>query len=128
VRYLADTHALLWWAEDSSRLSRRARSVFARADSEILFSVASSWELSIKLALGRVKLSTPLDEFLHVELPRQAVDVFPIDTRHVVRTAGLPPHHRDPFDRMLIAQALVEDIPVLTADPLFTRYGVDVVW
>ena len=128
MRHLADTHTLLWWAEDSPRLSRRARSALTADDSEILFSIASAWELAIKHSLGRIRLAVPLAELLHAELQRHGIEMLPIDGRHVLRVANLPHHHGDPFDRMLVAQAQVEGVAVLTADPRFREYDVQVVW
>ncbi len=128
MRYLADTHAVVWWVEDSPRLSKRARDLFTAGDNKILWSIASSWELAIKTGLGRLTLQAPLAEFLHGELPRQGIELLPIDNRHAVRVAELPNHHGDPFDRMLVAQAQVEGVPILSTDPKLRAYDVEVIW
>jgi PIN domain nuclease of toxin-antitoxin system len=128
LRYLADTHAVVWWAEDSSRLSRRARTVFAAKDSEIWWSIAGAWELAIKHSLGRLELSVPLSDLVHVHLPRQGIEILPVGTEHVLRLAQLPHHHSDPFDRMLVAQAQAENLILISRDPEIRSYDVDVVW
>lgn len=128
MRVLVDTHALVWWAQDSPRLSKRARTLLAAGSSEVLWSVASSWELAIKHSLGRMELATTLSDFLDVELPRQGIEILPIDHRHIVRVAELPLHHRDPFDRMLVAQAQIEGVALVSADQHVRRYDLKVIW
>ena len=128
MRVLLDTHALLFFAVDSDRLSRHARDVFAGSGNELLWSAASSWEVAIKFALGRLKLVKPPREILPELLQQQRIGSLPIEHSHAFRAAELPPHHRDPFDRLLIAQAQVERIPILSRDPALREYDVEVVW
>jgi PIN domain nuclease of toxin-antitoxin system len=125
---IVDTHALLWWLEDSPRLSRRARRLLQAPDGTRLWSVASSWEVAIKTSMGGLALPVPFQEFAAETLAAHRMELLPISTAHLVQVAGLPRHHRDPFDRMLVAQALAEGVPILTADPAFDAYDVELVW
>ena len=128
MRLLLDTHALLFWLLDSARLSDRARAVFGDAENDLLWSAASSWEVSIKYALGRIELAKAPGEFFPELLRQQRIGSLPIAHEHAFQVAALPPHHRDPFDRLLVAQAQVERIPILSRDSAFQDYDVDVIW
>jgi PIN domain nuclease of toxin-antitoxin system len=124
TRLLADTHAILWWLGDDPSLSPGARAALADPRNEVLVSAASVWEIAIKRSLGRLEAPDTLLEAI-------ADDGFvflAVTPRHAWRVATLPPHHGDPFDRLLAAQALVEGIPVVTADRRFGPYGVGVMW
>lgn len=125
---LLDTHALLWWITDSPRLSPRARGLMADAGNELLWSVASSWEVAIKNAVGRLPLPAPPALFIPEHLARNNVGTLPVQNAHAFRAGALPPHHRDPFDRMLIAQAQIEKIPLLSADRRMRPYELEVMW
>jgi PIN domain nuclease of toxin-antitoxin system len=109
------------------RLSPAARAMVESVDHELLFSAASAWEIAIKYALGRLKLPEPPEQYVPGRMTVLRTDALPIEHRHALRVAVLPAHHRDPFDRVLIAQAFVEDLPVLTSDAVFERYGVSVI-
>ena len=128
MRLLLDTHVFLWWLEDSPHLGARARDILNDEHNELLWSLASSWELAIKVALGRMRIPEPLPEYLPRVLEEQSVRLLPIDHGHVLRVSELPRHHKDPFDRLLVAQAQIERVPVLTRDDDFRRYDVEVVW
>jgi PIN domain nuclease of toxin-antitoxin system len=121
---LADTHALLWWLSDDQRLSERARALIAAAETPVMFSAASIWEAEIKVSSG--KLVVP-DEWL-AALEADRFLELPIAARHAREAARLPLLHRDPFDRMLVAQARLERLVVITADPKIADYGADVLW
>jgi PIN domain nuclease of toxin-antitoxin system len=123
VRILADTHALLWWTEDSPRLSERAGELLEDSSNPLLFSAAVEWEVRNKEALGKLSVA---DGFNFID--EAGVVMVPITHAHVAAAAQLPPHHRDPFDRLLIAQAQLEDAVVLTADPAFAAYDVRTTW
>jgi PIN domain nuclease of toxin-antitoxin system len=123
MRILPDSHALIWWAQDSSRLSQRARALMNDGDNPLLFSAAATWEIRIKQALGKLK---HVGDFDLIE--EAGATLLPITHAHAEAAAALPPHHRDPFDRMLIAQAQLEDAVVLTADPAFAAYDVRTAW
>jgi PIN domain nuclease of toxin-antitoxin system len=128
MRHLLDSHTFLWWIADDSQLSPTVRKIIAASEHEILFSAASAWELVIKARLGRLNLSTDPAAFLHRQVKINGFVPLSITMEHAMRVADLPPLHRDPFDRILIAQAVLEDVPLLTADLLIKQYPVRVVW
>ena len=128
MRLLLDTHAYLWWVEGAPALGRRARAAVANPDNEVFFSIASCWELAIKLSLGKLRLTQGLDRFVPDQLARNGFVLAGLDFRHVVRVSDLPFHHRDPFDRVLVAQALQDELAIVSADRVFRKYGVTVVW
>jgi PIN domain nuclease of toxin-antitoxin system len=128
VRLLLDTHAFLWWVEGTPALGRRARAAVSDPENEVLVSVASCWELAIKLSLGRLRLTRSLERFVPEQLTRNGFVLLGVDFRHVARVADLPFHHRDPFDRLLVAQALQDDLAIVSADRVLRKYGVTVVW
>ncbi|HEX8012420.1 MAG TPA: type II toxin-antitoxin system VapC family toxin [Casimicrobiaceae bacterium] len=128
MRVLLDTHAFLWWVEDAPALSKRARAAIANPTNECLLSLASCWEMAIKLSLGKLRLRGTIERFIPEQLSANALGQLPIDFRHVARVATLPFHHRDPFDRLLAAQALEERCAIVSANPMFRRYGVKRVW
>lgn len=123
MRILPDSHALLWWAQDSDRLSRQARDLLEDDDNTFLFSSVTTWEIYFKHALGKLE---HLGDFDLIE--ETSPTLLPITHAHAVTAAALPLHHRDPFDRMLIAQAQIEDAVVVTADKAFAAYDVRTVW
>jgi len=110
------------------QLTTRARRAIAEPANECLFSLASAWEIAIKLSLGKIELAVSVDRFLPEQVAANGFAMLPIDLRHVMRVAALPFHHRDPFDRLLVAQALEEKLAVVSADPVFRRYHVTRVW
>lgn len=128
MRALLDTHAFLWWTTDSPRLSDRAREVIADGRNELFFSAASGWEIAIKAGLGRLEVPEDLGRFMSEQLSRNAFEVLPVHLSHALRVHALPDHHRDPFDRLLVAQSLLEELPILSADPRIAFYPVEVVW
>lgn len=128
MRVLLDTHAFLWWVRDDGRLSGRARDALSDAGNELLFSVVSGWEIAIKAQLGKLRASRDIGAYLSEQLSINSMQVLPIYLSHTVRVADLPNHHRDPFDRLLVAQALVEDLPLVSVDPEISRYPVEVIW
>lgn len=128
MRILLDTHAFLWWVTDDAQLSRRARRLIGDGRNEILFSAASAWEISIKSSLGRVTLPDDADRYIPAQLEQNAFGVLPVQLHHALRVATLPDVHRDPFDRMLVAQALVEELAILSRDARLGGYSVRVLW
>jgi len=128
VKLLLDTRAFLWWVGATRDLSRRARSAIGSGRNECFVSIASGWEIAIKVSLGTLKVEGALDRFLPEQLAANAFQPLPVDLKHCARVAALPFHHRDPFDRLLVAQALEEELAIVTADPVFTKYGVNRVW
>jgi PIN domain nuclease of toxin-antitoxin system len=127
VNVLLDTSALLWWVSDAGRLSDRARWAIEDPGNTVLFSVASAWEIAIKAERGRLSLPVPAERYLPDLISRFDFEVLDVRLAHALRAGALPVHHRDPFDRLLVAQAQIEDLPVVTADPAIGRYDVDVI-
>lgn len=128
MRALLDTHAFLWWVSDSPNLSEVARETIADERNEVVFSVVSAWEIVIKASVGKLDLPGTPEKFLTGQLSRNDVEVLPMYLRHALHVHALPDHHRDPFDRLLVAQAIVEDVPLVSADPQLSKYAVEVVW
>lgn len=128
MRALLDTHAFLWWITDDSRLSGRAREFISAGENELLFSAASGWEVAIKADLGKIELPEDPERFLTEQLHRNAVGVLPVNLGHAMGVYSLPDHHRDPFDRLLVAQCVSEGLPLLSRDTAFERYPVEVIW
>ena len=128
MNLLLDTQAFLWWVQDAPALSARARAAITNSENDCLLSLASCWEMAIKLSLGKLKLPTSIDRFVPEQLALNGFGQLPIDFNHVVRLARLPWHHRDHFDRLLAAQALEEGVAVVSADQIFPRYGVKRIW
>lgn len=128
MKLLLDTHAFLWWVEGTPALGRRARAEVSNPDNEVFVSIASCWELAIKLSLGKLRLTQNLERFIPEQLTRNGFALCGVEFRHVVRVADLPFHHRDPFDRLLVAQALQDDLAIVSADRVLRKYGVTVVW
>ena len=126
MKVLLDTHTFIWAITDERRLSPRARTLIA--SSELWWSVVSLWEAIQKAQVGKLSLQLPAGPFLTGELSSNHVRLLPVSLSHVLRVEELPLHHRDPFDRLLIAQSIEEGWPIITADPWFTRYPVDVIW
>ncbi len=123
---LIDTHALLWWIAGDKQLSAKAHQAIATGD--CYFSMAGCWETAIKVGLERLGLDRPLAQFFKEELTANGIALLPIEFRHVMRVAQLPFHHRDPFDRLLIAQAMEEDFALVSRDSHFDAYGVNRIW
>ncbi len=128
MRALVDTHSFLWFLAGDSKLSGRARDVIENLDNEILVSIASLWEIAIKVNLGKLVLARPFAEFIPEQLARERMTVLGIEIPHLVTLSELPRHHGDPFDRLIIAQGIAEGIPVISADPAFDRYPVGRLW
>jgi PIN domain nuclease of toxin-antitoxin system len=128
LRYLLDTHSLLWFLSGDTGLTERARRIIENADHDILVSIASLWEIAIKHSLGKLKLAQPFEEIFPHQLEINTLSLLGVRLPHVVRVSSLPFHHRDPFDRLLIAQSLSEEIPILSGDDAFDDYGVERIW
>lgn len=127
-RFLLDTHTFLWMASDPDRLSERAREVIDASSNELLLSVASVWEMAIKSSLGKLDFASPLAAFVEEQLEATRTRILPVQIEHAIRVEGLPFHHRDPFDRLLVAQAIFEKIPILGRDPAFDDYRIRRIW
>ena len=121
---LLDTHTMLWFFWDDPKLSAGAKALIEDANNRKLVSIASCWEIAIKVGLGKLDLGEPSSSFLAREIARNNFELLPIDIAHVTTVEKLAYHHRDPFDRILVAQALVEGLILVGADPVFEQYGV----
>jgi len=126
MRVLLDTHTFFWGLTESEKLSAVARRTIA--SSETFLSAASIWEALIKVQARKLPLPSPAGEYLTSKMRANGVSVLPIKLEHVLRVESLKMHHRDPFDRMLIAQSLEEGWPIITADPVFRAYPIRVIW
>ena len=127
-RILLDTHAWLWFITDDPRLSPEADATITSPDARILLSVASLWEVVIKFQLGKLDLGMPVEDLFAREVDAADLDLIAIERPHLLAYASLPMHHRDPFDRMLIAQARHLGVPIVTADTAFAAYDVETIW
>jgi len=127
-RVLLDTHAFLWYLFDDERLSSAAASAISDPGLTKLLGMGSLWEIAIKSQLGKLQLGMPLARFLDEHVHARLLELVPVDPDHLLVYADLPLLHRDPFDRLLVAQARVLGVPVVTGDPCFAPYGVDVIW
>lgn len=129
MSYLLDTSTFVWFIYDERRLSDAAFSLLANSDELIYLSLVSIWELAIKANLGRgLELRQPFPEFIDYQLTTNRFKVLNIYISHLKRVSNLPLFHRDPFDRLLIAQSFVEDIPVITSDTAFDHYAIERIW
>lgn len=127
MKTLLDTHALVWWFSEPEKLSRRVASIIRNASNVVLISAASAWELAIKVNLGKVDAISLVSD-LSIHLAEEGFEELPIAIRHATRAGLLPLHHRDPFDRLLVAQALELDVPILSADKSLDHYDIRRVW
>jgi PIN domain nuclease of toxin-antitoxin system len=128
MRLLLDTHALLWWAFDAPELSRRVRALLADRENEVFVSAATAWEIATKHRLGRLPEATVLVQDMPGWFARAGFSELSITSAHAQRAGALPAPHRDPFDRMLAAQSLLEDLPVIGRDDALLHFGVKLVW
>jgi PIN domain nuclease of toxin-antitoxin system len=128
MNLLLDTQSLLWFVLDDSRLSETARESIVAADGIVFVSTASLWEIAIKISLGKYALPLPFAAFWDEQLLTNDFTLLPISVAHAARVADLLHYHRDPFDRLIIAQSLVEKIPVVSNDVLFADYGAERIW
>ncbi len=124
MRCLLDTHVLLWWIEDNPKLKKRLRAIIADPDTEVAVSAATIWEAAIKRALGKLRFETAV---LLDSLDRGGIPVLPITAEHALAAGDLPRHHDDPFDRMLVAQAIAEGFTLITSDSWLGSYQVALV-
>ena len=124
---IIDTHCWLWWLTEPHRLAKEALAVLKNPDNIVLLSSVSSWEIAIKYSLGKLRLPEPPESFVPSRMERDGLASLPVHHSHTLMTASLPYHHRDPFDRLLVAQAIVERIPIMTVDPNIGLYDVEVV-
>ena len=128
MTYLLDTGVWLWSVGEPSRISRKARDVMAEVGHAVFLSAVTSWEVAIKAASGKLHLPEPPDLYVPRRMLAQGLRPLPVSHEHALTVFALPAHHRDPFDRLLIAQAKVEDMTLISADRVFDRYPVRLLW
>jgi len=128
MRPLLDTHSFLWFISGSPNLSRTARTLIEDAANQPFLSVASLWEMAIKLSLGKLSLGEPFEVLIPRQMELNGINLLGIEIEHTAVVARLPFHHRDPFDRLLVAQAVVERMPIVSADAAFDAYEVERLW
>jgi len=130
MTFLLDTHTFLWLINQlySSKLSETVNHLFLTQENQFYLSIASVWEIAIKVNLGKLDIVQPIGPFILEQLQENAIELLDIRFQHAIKVAELPFHHRDPFDRIIIAQSLVENIPILSKDKIFDAYGIQRIW
>jgi len=128
LKILLDTHTFLWFITNDKNLSPMAREIIEDSDNDRLLSIASLWEIAIKSSLGKLKSKAPFPQLIPVQLKINLIELLPIKISHLSLVSDLTFHHRDPFDRLLIAQSLVEDLPIISIDAQLDDYGIDRIW
>jgi PIN domain nuclease of toxin-antitoxin system len=128
MRLLLDTHAFLWFIEGSPNLSGVARDAIENRENQRFLSIASLWEIAIKVSVGKLELGMTLTELVEREVYGNAIEIIKIRSEHLDHLAKLPFHHKDPFDRLMISQSLVESLPMVTRDSVFELYPVQMLW
>lgn len=128
MKVLLDTHALLWLIAGDARLSNTARNTFLNPENILYFSIVSLWEICIKKSLEKISLKTGWLETIQEEMKTNTIQWLSVEVPHCAKVIELPFHHRDPFDRMLVAQAMVEDLAILTRDNLLSTYTIQCIW
>src|SRR5262245_47079005 len=128
MRLLLDAHTFLWFVWDDAQLTTHARELITNPTHQKLISAAIYWEIAIKVSIGKLDLGEPYRSFMHREMTRNNFDILPISIDHAAVVSSLPLYHRDPFDRMLIAQAIVEQIAIISGDLAFDVYPVTRLW
>jgi PIN domain nuclease of toxin-antitoxin system len=128
VKYLLDTGVWLWSLMEPARIARKARDVIADLNQEVFLSAVTSWEIAIKSAAGKLRLPEPPESYVPTRMAQQGLRPLAVSHPHALAASALPPHHRDPFDRLLIAQANLEDMTFISADAIFRQYQVRLFW
>ena len=128
MNLLLDTHAFLWFTAGNSALSKPARSVIEDENNDLYLSSASLWEIAIKISIGKFELGEPFETLIPQQLAENEIELLNISVAHTAMVASLPFHHRDPFDRLIVAQAKIEQLTLVSVDAVFDAYGVDRLW
>ena len=128
MKLLLDTHAFVWWDSEPGQLSERVMELCQKQENTVLLSVVSVWEMHIKARLGKLTLAQPLAELVQNQQVTNRIEILPVELSHVLALEELPTHHKDPFDRLLIAQAVSEGAILLSKDLIFDQYSVEVIW
>ncbi len=128
MRILLDTQAFIWWDDDHTRLSSDALAACRDKSNTFLLSVASVWEMQIKIQIGKLNFSLPLEEKVQDQQHRNGLEILPIAIKHIFTLNSLPDYHRDPFDRLIVAQSIYEKIALVSNDPQIAQYPARVIW
>ena len=128
MKYLLDTHVFLWFILDNEKISSKALNIISNRNNELFLSAASGWEVAIKAHLGKIQLNNNPEIFIPEHLSANSIKSLPIKMSHMLHTFTLPFHHKDPFDRLIISQAQLEKMSIITADPLFEKYTIKLLW
>ena len=128
MKLLLDTHVFIWWHSEREKLSFQALKHCQNPKFELFLSIASLWEIQIKQQLGKLELQYPLREMVEMQKQTNQLKLLPIDFNHVLSLQTLPLHHKDPFDRLIIAQAFYENVTIISADQYFINYPIDIIW
>jgi PIN domain nuclease of toxin-antitoxin system len=128
MKYLLDTHAFLWLNDESERLTQTVKELCSSGEHEFYLSMASAWEMQIKHQLGKLSLAMPIAELVIKNTQENNIQLLPIDLSHINYLEQLPSHHKDPFDRIIIAQAIIEGMSIISIDHAFVDYPVNIVW
>jgi PIN domain nuclease of toxin-antitoxin system len=128
MRYLIDTHTLLWVVTKDQRLSETAKQLYLNTDNIIFLSSASIWELIIKISLKKLSIESPIKEFIENQIKGNDIKILNIEIKHILSLENLPYYHRDPFDRLIICQSINENIPIVSSDKVFDSYPIKRIW
>jgi PIN domain nuclease of toxin-antitoxin system len=128
LKAILDTHVFLWWITDDPLLPEKIRRIISDGNNELYLSAASCWEIAIKASLGKLSLPGKPDVFISEQLAINSIQSLPVQSSHALHVFSLPAFHKDPFDRLLIAQAELEKIPIITSDSMISLYRVKVLW
>ena len=128
MRLIIDTQVLIWWTNDVSNISRRVQDIIFDLDNELWLSLASIWEMQIKISLGKLDLPRSLPDIIATQIEENQIKILPIELSHIYALDRLPLHHRDPFDRLIIAQSLTEEMPIASIDKAFDAYLIERIW
>jgi PIN domain nuclease of toxin-antitoxin system len=128
MKLLLDTHTFIWWSNEPEKLSESVLTACQDESNTLILSVVSVWEMQIKMQLGKLKINRPIEELIKTQQEANGLKVLPVELAHVLSLSNLASHHKDPFDRLLIVQARVEGAALVSADPVFSNYGVKVLW
>jgi PIN domain nuclease of toxin-antitoxin system len=128
MRILLDTHTFLWWVADDPKLSVNAKTIIANPDNDVYFSVVSAWEIIIKVGTGKLTLSEPPETYIPSRVASNQFEILPVQMSHILRVNSLPNFHKDPFDRLLIAQSIEENLSIVTIDNLIIQYPIKSIW
>jgi len=127
-KLLLDTHAFIWWASEPEKLSKKALSLCKDRNNILILSVASVWEMQIKIQLGKLKLDDPLTNMIEEQEQVNDLQILPVELTHILALENLADHHKDPFDRLLVAQSNVEDLTIVSKDSIIKKYSANIIW